>query len=79
VRREGRRATLYVSWNGATVHRRWRVLGGTSSGVLSEMAVADVGGFETAIELREVPRWVKVEAVGSAGDVVGDSDVVHLA
>jgi hypothetical protein len=28
VQRSGARATLYVSWNGATVHRRWQVLGG---------------------------------------------------
>ncbi len=79
VHRNGRRATLYVSWNGATVHRRWRVLGGTSSGVLSELAVADVGGFETAIELSKVPGWVKVEAVAATGDVVGHSDVLHMA
>lgn len=78
VRRQGHRATLYVSWNGATVHRRWRVLGGTGSGVLSEMAGADVGGFETAIDLPRIPRWVKVEAVGESGDVVGHSDVVRL-
>jgi len=78
VRRNGRSATLYVSWNGATVHRRWRVLGGMSSGVLSELATADAGGFETAIDLTEVPRWVKVEAVAATGDVVGHSDVLHV-
>ncbi|MGH2910803.1 MAG: arylsulfotransferase family protein [Solirubrobacteraceae bacterium] len=79
VRRTGGRAVLYVSWNGATVHRRWRVLGGGSSGTLSELAIADVGGFETVIALDHVPAWVKLEAVGSRGDVVGHSDVVRLA
>jgi hypothetical protein len=79
VRRDGRRVTLYVSWNGATVHRRWRVLGGDRNGLLSEIAAADAGGFETAIELDQMPTWVKVEALGSDGDVVGHSDVVRLS
>lgn len=78
VHRDGGRATLYVSWNGATVHRRWRVLGGTSSGTLSQVALADVDGFETAITLDQVPSWVKLEAIGGRGDVVGHSDVVRL-
>jgi hypothetical protein len=79
VRQTHNGATLYVSWNGATVHRSWRVLGGPSSGLLSEIAVVDAGGFETAIDLDEVPTWVKVEAVGPVGDVVGHSDVVRVA
>jgi arylsulfotransferase ASST len=79
VRRHGQSSTLYVSWNGATVHRRWRVLGAAGSGErLAEVAAADVDGFETAIELDRVPAWVKVEAVGAEGDVVGHSDVVRL-
>jgi Arylsulfotransferase (ASST) len=78
VRRIGGRSTLYVSWNGATVHRRWRVLGGSSSGLLSEIADVGASGFETAIDLDEVPTWVKVEAVGSSGDVVGHSDVIQM-
>ena len=31
VERSGGRATVYVSWNGATVHRSWQVLGGDRS------------------------------------------------
>ena len=79
VRRSSQGATLYVSWNGATIHRRWRILGGALSGALSEIATADVDGFETAIDLDEAPTWVKVEAVGIAGDVVGHSDVIRLS
>ena len=79
VRRDGRGATLYVSWNGATVHSRWRVLGGVRAGALSEIAIADVDGFETAIALDRVPSLVQLQAVDTRGEVVGRSDVVRLA
>jgi hypothetical protein len=78
VERAGRRATVYVSWNGATVHRRWRILGGTSAGSLSELRVCDAEDFETAVKLDHVPRWLRVEALGERGDVVARSDALQV-
>ena len=72
-RRAGRGADVYASWNGATVHRRWRVLGGSRAGALEEVRSAAVTGFETRIALRSAPRWVAVEALGPDGQPLARS------
>jgi hypothetical protein len=66
-RRRDRAADVYASWNGATVHRRWRVLGGSRADALEELRSAAVTGFETRIAVRSAPRWVAVEALGPDG------------
>jgi hypothetical protein len=63
VQRSGSRATVYVSWNGATVHRSWQVLGGDHADHLQQIQTHDVDGFETAITLDHVPAWVAVRAL----------------
>ncbi|MGI8714729.1 MAG: arylsulfotransferase family protein [Solirubrobacteraceae bacterium] len=63
VRRAGADAHVYVSWNGATVHRRWRLLGGLRGNELRELRSVPVRGFETAISVRSAPRWLAVEAL----------------
>jgi hypothetical protein len=70
--------TLYVSWNGATVHHRWQVLGGASTGSLARLTTAGVDGFETAIALSRVPDWLIVEALDDQGAVVGRSDALRV-
>jgi Arylsulfotransferase (ASST) len=67
VHRRGSSCAVYASWNGATVHRRWRVLGGSQADVLEEVGGAVVAGFETRIALQSTPRWVAVEALGPDG------------
>jgi hypothetical protein len=66
--------TLYASWNGATVHRGWRVLGGLSADKLAQLAVVAVHGFETGIELSSVPPVLAVEAIDDQGVVVARSN-----
>jgi hypothetical protein len=63
VQRTGARATVYVSWNGATVHRRWQVLGGDVRDRLRPLGVHEVQGFETAIPVDHAPRWLAVRAL----------------
>jgi Arylsulfotransferase (ASST) len=63
----------YVSWNGATAVTRWRLLGGANPHALSPVAVAQRSGFETAIVLSTSPRYVAVQALGVADQVLGAS------
>ena len=78
VERVKGRLTVYASWNGATVHRKWRVLGGASAGALQSLQTAPVDGFEAAIVLSHSPRWLAVEALDAKGDVVGRSEALRV-
>jgi hypothetical protein len=69
----------YVSWNGATAVAQWRLLAGASPRALSPLAVAPRGGFETAIALSTTPpRYLAVQALGGAGQVLSASTPVAL-
>jgi len=78
VERSGRRATVYVSWNGATVHRSWQVLGGDDSTDLQPIQTHAVDGFETAIVLDTAPARVAVRALDEHGQVLSLSEAVKL-
>jgi hypothetical protein len=73
------RARVYVSWNGATVHRQWRLLGGGRQGALAPFAVAEAKGFETEIPVEDPPRWILLEAIDAHGRVAGRSKAIRLA
>jgi hypothetical protein len=68
----------YASWNGATAVAQWALLGGSSPRVLSPLAVAPRGGFETAISSPSVPRYLAVQALGAQGQVLSTSATVTL-
>jgi hypothetical protein len=70
-------ATLYMSWNGGTVHRSWRVLGGSDPDTLQAMAVVPVQGFETGVGLAKTPVFVAVEALDDTGSVVASSQALQ--
>jgi hypothetical protein len=65
--------TVYASWNGATLVRRWKVLAGPSTGHLNWVATQPRTGFETAIALRRGYSTYEVEALGAHGHVLGTS------
>jgi len=67
------RTTVYASWNGATELASWRVLGVSSSGTTSTLASAPKSGFETAIPAARGYTRFEVQAVNSAGRVIGTS------
>lgn len=71
-------ATLYASWNGATVLDHWVVLGGPHPDRLSPLGAARSAGFETAITVPGPPAYVAVEAIDSAGATVGRSQARAL-
>ncbi len=73
ARRQGARATVYASWNGATRLASWRVLAGSGATHLSVVASAAKSGFETAIPLPQSYASFEVQALDSAGHVIGTS------
>jgi len=70
-------STLYVSWNGDTRTRSWRLLAGASSGQLAEAATVARTGFETALALPAGAAYVAVQALGGGGEVLGTTATIH--
>jgi Arylsulfotransferase (ASST) len=70
----GKTTTVYVSWNGATGVKRWRVLAGASARSLTAATTAPRAGFETAIKIYRQSH-VRVQALDGSGHVLGTSAV----
>jgi hypothetical protein len=66
---------VYVSWNGSTEVKQWRVLAGASSSV-QPVATVPKTDFETKFVVPGVPAVVQVEALDAAGNVLDASDQV---
>jgi hypothetical protein len=75
--RQGRRTTTYVSWNGSTLVRRWRILVGRSPRSLHTATVRRVVGFETRIRVKRA-RYVEAQALNAKGTMLGKSRVVQV-
>jgi Arylsulfotransferase (ASST) len=65
-----------VSWNGATQVASWKVLAGPSSGALAPVVTAAKAGFQTTIAAPSAGPYVAVQALNSAGTVIGTSPTV---
>jgi hypothetical protein len=65
--------TVYASWNGATDVSSWRVLAGSSGTSLRSVATAPKIGFETTVSMRVREPCFAVQALTSAGQVIGTS------
>ncbi|MGH9303798.1 MAG: arylsulfotransferase family protein, partial [Acidimicrobiales bacterium] len=71
LRRRGRSATIYASWNGATEVASWRVLSGDGTHALKSVKRS---GFETAVTLHDASaESFRVQALDSSGRVLGTS------
>jgi hypothetical protein len=66
---------VWASWNGATEVSSWRLLGGSSPEALKPIATTPRTNFETAITATAMP-YVAVEALNSAGEVIGNSTAI---
>jgi hypothetical protein len=73
--RQGRKMTVYVSWNGATNVASWRVFGGSSATALKPVATVRKGGFETAITTG-ARSYVAVQALGAKSHPLGSRSAV---
>jgi Arylsulfotransferase (ASST) len=73
----GGAATVYASWNGATLVSSWRVLSGSSAHAMREIAQVARTGFETAVALapRAYGAYTTVQALGAAGQVLASAPV----
>jgi hypothetical protein len=67
------RTLIWVSWNGATTAKSWKVLGGPTQTTLKPLGVADREGFETRLDVAAAPRVVRVQALDSKGKVLATS------
>jgi hypothetical protein len=70
-------ATVYASWDGATLVSRWEVLAGSSANRLSRVATAAKNGFETVIQLPHSYGTYKLVALDSHGHPLGTSAAFH--
>jgi hypothetical protein len=70
----GDSTAVYASWNGATDVASWQVLASTEDpGSLKPVASMPDSGFESSLTLPEKYAYVAVQAVGSAGELLGTS------
>jgi hypothetical protein len=78
ARPSGRNTRVYVSWNGATEVRSWRIWAGRSSRKLAVVAKkVTKSGFETAKTIKGAGPIVKVQALDKRGRVIGTSRAVR--
>lgn len=70
----GSRLAIYVSWNGATEVKSWRILSGPSAGQLAPITSSKRTGFETVITVpRKSGAFFAVAAVDRKGKVLRTS------
>jgi hypothetical protein len=74
----GRRARLFVSWNGATDVAAWRIDAGPARNALEPVLTRPRTGFETTLPLPPDARVVVAVALGAKGHVLARSDVVRV-
>jgi hypothetical protein len=72
----GATIAVSVSWNGATEVASWQVLAGASPSSLAAAASAAKAGFQTTIATPSAGPYVAVQALNSAGGVIGTSATV---
>jgi hypothetical protein len=69
--------SVSVSWNGATQVASWRVLAGASSSALAAVVTAaKTAAFQTTIATPSAGPYVAVQALNSAGTVIGTSATI---
>ncbi|MBK5232587.1 MAG: arylsulfotransferase family protein [Thermoleophilia bacterium] len=68
--------SVWVSWNGDTSVRRWRILTGPNRRHLEAFGTRPRTGFETQIRLPNQDPYVKVLGLDASGRVIGSSRTV---
>jgi hypothetical protein len=69
---------VFASWNGATDVRSWRVLAGANPTAMSVRATMPDSGFESSVTYPAAYRYVAVQAIGAAGQVLASSPAVRV-
>lgn len=76
--KDGADSNVYVSWNGDTQVRTWRVLAGNSNGALTFNTEVPREGFETTIPVTGQPARFRLVGLNAEGKVLGRSKVNKL-
>jgi hypothetical protein len=74
----GEETIVHASWNGATEVAAWRVLAGQHPGSLKAQAEIGADRFESSTTLPVKYAYAAVEALDSAGNVLGTSKTVTV-
>ncbi len=69
---------VHMSWNGATEVTSWRVLAGKSSNSLQAQTEIPASGFESSSTLPKKYSYAAVQALDSAGRVLGTSKPIAV-
>ncbi|WP_235916429.1 arylsulfotransferase family protein [Antrihabitans cavernicola] len=69
--------SAHAVWNGATGVARWRLLHGDDERNLLPQSVTEWAGIDTTIPAGHAPGSYRIQALDSAGAVVGESDTVR--
>jgi hypothetical protein len=72
----GASTVAYASWNGATAVAGWRLFAGRSPTSLAAVGQFPRTGFETEMTVPGTLHYLAVQALGSAGQVLGSSRAV---
>jgi hypothetical protein len=70
---------VYVSWNGDTEVRSWKMRGSDSDNdkdSLPEVGSADRKGFETSFEYQGYYKWISLEGLDKDGNVLTDTGAI---
>jgi len=78
ARRRSGGATVYASWNGATLAHSWAVFAGRTRGGLHRIATAPKNGFETAIHVPNHGPFFAVQALDAKGRAMRKSPTVRI-
>jgi Arylsulfotransferase (ASST) len=73
----GEETIVHASWNGATGVSGWRVLAGKRPGTLEPRVTIPASGFESSTILPKQYAYAAVQALDSAGRVLGTSHTVE--
>jgi hypothetical protein len=74
----GDTTAVFASWNGATDVASWRVLAGPDPSSLKPQGTMPDSGFESSMTLPEAFKYVGVQALGPAGQLLGTSTTVKV-
>ncbi len=78
IRTTGDSTAVYASWNGDTEVASWQVLAGESPTAVKAQGSMPASGFESSTILPQAYAYVSVQALGSAGQLLGTSNVVYV-
>jgi hypothetical protein len=74
----GEQTIVHMSWNGATEVASWRVLAGEHPQALTARTTIAAGGFESSTILTKKYAYAAVQALDSAGRVLGTSPTARV-